>query len=189
MAPRNRLNLDIRKSKLLAAFKVQEARSTDVNNTTSLKANAQKNQDCESIIDGHKNHDEVFCEPAKILNSLVSDKKLLAQAMYHGSDENPSKKGGRPRTVKDDAFVFGTGSMYASAAHFLFNRVVIEEGTFRGRSGKVKAVKSVLNETIWELVGQCKESEKKRKRQKKTLHMTHSPNVPRLLKMAIGVLN
>ena len=42
MAPRNRLNLDIRKSKLLAAFKVQEARSTAVNDTTSSKANAQK---------------------------------------------------------------------------------------------------------------------------------------------------
>ena len=63
--------------------------------------------------------------------------------------------------MKDDAFVFGTGSMYAHAAQFVFNRVVIEEGTFRGRSGQVKVVKSVLKETIWELARECKENEKK----------------------------
>ena len=69
--------------------------------------------------------------------------------------------------MKDYVFAFGTGSMYASAAHFLFNRVVIEEGTFRGRSGHMKVVKSVLNETIWELARTSKENEKKRKRREK----------------------
>ena len=107
-------------------------------------------------------------KPVKILNSQTFDKTRFTLAMcYDPDDEKHSLKGGFSRTVKDDAFAFGTESMYVSAAHFLLNRVIIEEGIFRGRSGHVKVVKSVLNETIWELARTSQENEKKRKRREK----------------------
>ena len=165
MAPRRRKVNDIRNSKLLAGFKLQQARSTADTDVRKKNEVICLSSDTEVICLSDK---QARQKPAKILNSVITDKKLLAQAMCYGPDENPNKKeGGRPRMVKDDAFVFGTGSMYASAAHFLFNRVVIEEGTFRGRSGQVKVVKSVLNETIWELARMSAENEKKRKRREK----------------------
>ena len=82
MAPRKRVKNDISKSKLLAGFKLQEARK--IADTDICKKN---DEELISLSDK-----VATLQPVKILNYLLADKKLLALAMCYGPDENRKNK-------------------------------------------------------------------------------------------------
>eukprot|EP00554_Chaetoceros_debilis_P004369 CAMPEP_0194089798 /NCGR_PEP_ID=MMETSP0149-20130528/36321_1 /TAXON_ID=122233 /ORGANISM="Chaetoceros debilis, Strain MM31A-1" /LENGTH=613 /DNA_ID=CAMNT_0038773867 /DNA_START=213 /DNA_END=2054 /DNA_ORIENTATION=+ len=86
---------------------------------------------------------------------------LLKHAMCYDVADN---RRGKPRTVKDTAFVIGTGSMYAGVAHLLHNRVVIKEGIFKGKSGLVKVVESSFTDTVWKMSNEAEESKRAERR-------------------------
>ena len=100
--------------------------------------------------------------PPLALNCYIKDKDLLKEASCYKSK---GKKGGRPRVIHNDDTIF-SGAMYANAAHFLFNKVVLKEGKHRGKSGFVKMVESTLEDTIWDLVRHSEEEKKTEKRER-----------------------
>lgn len=101
-------------------------------------------------------------------------------------DVAEERKRGKPRTIKDTALVISTGSMYAGVAHFLHNRVVIKEGTFRGKVGLVKVVESTFPDTVWKMSHQADELTRREKRAAQVRSAVHDASVA---KRMTGVTN